>query len=184
LRKLIMAALIATTPVHVAAQDQGPAILYSKGDFAGPSITLTGPTTKMTPFNLKSLRIPSGSVWELCSGNTFTGCESFSESRPGMVRTVRSARPVAAPIADNVTFPVGASGIEAGASLRGLESEFFVVPAEGRSRVEVPVGSGAKSRAASAFCRTRGWRLSAYERVQSASGRMFLADVLCVNQDN
>jgi hypothetical protein len=37
------------------------------------------------------------------------------------------------------------------------------------------------SRQATQFCRGRGWRSSAHERLQTVGGRVFLADVLCVN---
>jgi hypothetical protein len=59
-----------------------------------------------------------------------------------------------------------------------------VVPAQGGSRVEVSgAGAEASSSAATEFCRAHGWRMSAYDRVQTISGRNFLADVLCVNED-
>jgi len=184
MRKFVMAALVAMVSVHAAAQQPGTATLYSRGHFAGTSITITGPRTRMSPFDVRSLRIPPGSVWELCIGNTFTGCERFTQSKPAMIRTVRSVRPVAAPIPESVRLPSQATVSGSGPSLRGLASEFFVVPSQGSSRVEVTDKTpGAASRAASEFCRGHGWRMSAYERVQSVSGRTFLADVLCANED-
>jgi hypothetical protein len=68
-------------------------------------------------------------------------------------------------------------------SMRGFASEFFPMPAQGGTRVEVTGGAGAEIRAATEFCRARGWRLPAYQRVQAVSGRTLLADVLCVNED-
>jgi hypothetical protein len=63
-----------------------------------------------------------------------------------------------------------------------LASEYFVVPANDGSRIEVnDKVSGAASAAALQFCRGHGWRVSAYERIQAVSGRTFLADVLCAN---
>jgi hypothetical protein len=47
----------------------------------------------------------------------------------------------------------------------------------------VGTAAGAASGAATEFCRVHGWRMSVYERVQTVSGRTFLADVLCVNED-
>jgi hypothetical protein len=182
-RKFVLAALLALMPAQVAAQEQG-ATLYSKGHFTGSSITVDRPSIKMTPFQVKSLRIPAGTVWELCSGNTFTGCERFSESKPALARTVRSVRPVAPPIAESVSAPSQGPVTGSGPSLRGLASEFFVVPAQGGSRIEVSdKAAGAASIAATAFCRAHGWRMSVYERVQTIGGRTFLADVLCVNED-
>lgn len=183
MRKLFLTAVAASLSAQAAAQDQG-ATLYSKGHFTGSSMTIAGPTTKMTPFQVKSLRIPSGTVWELCSGNTFTGCERFSESKAAIARTVRSVRPVAPPIAESVAVPGQGPVAGSGPSLRGLASEFFVVPAQERARIEVSDKvAGSASTAATAFCRTHGWRMSVYERVQTISGRTFLADVLCVNED-
>ena len=182
-RKFVLAALAASLSAQAAAQEHGAAVLYSKGHFTGPSITVDGPRTKMTPFAVKSLRIPAGSVWELCSGNTFSGCERFSRSNPAMARTVRSVRPVAPAIAESVALPSQGPVSGSGPSLHGLASEYFVVPAQAGSRIEVTdTAAGAASLAATAFCRGRGWRLSAYERVQSVGGLTFLADVLCVNE--
>ena len=136
MRKLFLTAVAASLSAQAAAQDQG-ATLYSKGHFTGSSMTIAGPTTKMTPFQVKSLRIPSGTVWELCSGNTFTGCERFSESKAAIARTVRSVRPVAPPIAESVAVPGQGPVAGSGPSLRGLASEFFVVPAQDGARIEV-----------------------------------------------
>jgi hypothetical protein len=181
MRKSVLAALIAITAAPAAAQEQGGATLYAKGHFAGRSITVSAPTARMTPFTVESLRIALGTVWELCSGNTFTGCERFSESQDSMVRTIRSVRPVAAPIPQSVELP-GAALPGAEPSLRGFASQFFPMPAQGSSRVEVAGGAGAEIRVATEFCRTRGWRMPAYQRVQSVGGKTFLADVLCVNE--
>ena len=182
MRKLIFAALASSLSAHAAAQGQGTATLYSKGHFAGFGMPIAGPTTNLGPLEVKSLKIPDGSVWELCSGNTFSGCKRFSQSKEAMVMTVRSARPVAAAIPESVALPSQGPISASGPSLHGLASEYFVVPAQGGSRIEVnEKAAGAASAAATEFCRGHGWRLSAYERVQTISGRTFLADVLCAN---
>lgn len=183
MRHFVLAALVAISPAPVAAQDQAAVTLYAKGHFNGPSITVSSPTTKMAPFTVESVRVPPGTVWELCSGNTFSGCERFSESKAAIIRTIRSVRPVAAPIAQSVALPSDGPVSGSGPSLRGLASEFFAVPAQAGSRVEVTAGAAAEVRAATEFCRAQGWRTPAYERVQTISGRTFLADVLCVNED-
>ena len=103
-----------------------------------------------------------------------------------MTTTVRSVRPVAPPIVETATISsVGAGPIAgSGPSLHGLATEFFVVPAQNGARVEVTdKAAGAASAAATEFCRQHGWRMSGYERVQTVSGRTFLADTLCVNED-
>jgi hypothetical protein len=58
------------------------------------------------------------------------------------------------------------------------------MPATNGARVEVPPkAEGAQFGAAMRFCRSRGWRVSAYERIQSVGDRTFLADVLCANEE-
>ena len=184
MRIFVMLALTAISSVAAEAQEQGAVTLYSKGHFAGPAVTVSRPTSNMTPLSVQSLRISPGTVWELCSGNTFTGCERFSKTQAAMVRTVRSVRPILAPIPQGASLPSDGLLSRPGLSLRGLASEFFVAPAEGGSRVDVATKEmGAELRAATQFCRSRGWRTSAYQRVQSVGDRTFLADVLCVDQD-
>ena len=177
----VAAAVAALGAIPANAQEAGEARLYARGNFAGPAIPVAGPQQGIGPLTVKSVQIPAGSIWELCSGSTFTGCKSFSESDRSMVMTVRSVRPVppAIPEAATVTFQAGVQG--SGASLRGLASEYFVVPDVGGTRVDAP--SGESRRAATEFCRSKGWRASAHERVQTVGGRPLLADVLCVNED-
>ena len=164
-----------------SAQTNG-AVLFSKPLFKGAEISVYGPTRSIDAFVVKSLRIPPNSIWELCTGNTFTHCTRFSQSRNGMVMTVRSARPVAPPIAASAIAAVGpVRGSDV--SLRGLASEFFVLPQENGNRIEV--GSretGSASERAASFCRAHGWHVSAYEREQSIGGREYLADVLCADE--
>jgi hypothetical protein len=182
MRRLVLLPLVAMMSVAVKAQEPGTLTLFSRGHFTGPGVTFSRPTSPITALNVKSVRISPGAVWELCSGNTFSGCQRISESKAGIVRTVRSVRPVSAPIPQTVALPSDGIGSPSGFSLRGLASEFFVVPAEGGSRIEVALkGKAPELGAATRFCRARGWRESAYERVQTVDGRTFLADVLCDN---
>jgi hypothetical protein len=185
LRKLILAATVAALPGSVSAQNEGGLVLYSKGHFEGFSQVINGPRTNLSPLEVKSMKVPPGTTWDLCSGNTFSGCARFSASKETMVRTVRSVRPVAPAIPESATTNVAAGPVAgAGPSLKGLASEFFVVPAKDGNRVEVAgSAAGGASTAATEFCRVHGWRMSVYERVQTVSGRTFLADVLCVNED-
>jgi hypothetical protein len=181
---LVVAALVASLSMQSPAQQQPTAMLYAKAHFSGPSIAVSGPTTKMNPFVVKSLRLPPGTVWELCSGNTFTGCRRYSESDAAAVLTVRSVRPVASPIPETAGVPAQAAVRGSGASLRGLASEFFVMPEQGGVRVAVDSHeAGAAMRKATEFCRDHGWRISGYERVQSVGAQTFLADVLCANEE-
>lgn len=164
-----------------AAQVDGEATLYSSSHFKGFSLSLSDPRQSIDALVVKSIQMAPGSAWDLCSGNTFTGCKRFSQSTSSMVMTVRSARPVA-PATAGVSSGAGVTG--SGASLRGLASEFFAMPAESGARVEVSAtAAGALPQRATEFCRTHGWRTSAYQRVQAVGGRDYLADVLCVDEN-
>jgi hypothetical protein len=178
-------ALAAVLPAAAIAQDADQATIYDKGNFKGRSITLDGPTRFPSPFAAKSIQIPQGKAWELCSGNTFTGCKEFNQSDRGMVFNVRSARPVAAiitavPTTGGPAAEITKIGGGPWPSLRGLASEYFIAPDSGGNRILIASGKSEEaSRLAEEFCRARGWRTSAHERLQSIEGRAYLADVLC-----
>ena len=56
-------------PSQAFAQQDKQATIYYQGHFKGRSITLEGPTRLQAPFTAKSIKIPQGKSWELCSGN-------------------------------------------------------------------------------------------------------------------
>ena len=183
-----VAALTALLPTQVHAQAEGEATMFSRGNFKGPRLRVLGPTRLAQPFVMKSVVIPAGTQWEFCSGSTFSGCRQISQSVPAMVMTVRSARPVAVVLTSGPTGPgqvlPGTAGQASpsalGPSLRGIASEYFIAPGESGYRVEVNPGTAeAMSRRAIEFCRKRGWRIAAYERLQAVGGKFYLADVLC-----
>lgn len=180
------AAFAVVLPGQGYAQTSGEMTLHGKGHFKGMQKVIAGPRQYLEPpFVVKSVTIPAGTQWELCSGNTYSGCRQISQSVPTMVMTVRSARPVAGILPSDATTPGQSPGQPlrgTGQSLRGLASEYFVSPEAGGIRVEVNPGTAeAMTRQAGEFCRTRGWRTSAHERLQTVGGRFYLADVLCVN---
>jgi len=179
-------AIAAWLPAQSVAQTSRDMSLFSKGNFKGARSSVAGPSQFGRPLVVRSVVIPSGTEWELCSGNTYTGCRQFRESKPSMVMTVRSARPVAAILPSAVAASPGEAvrsiGSAAGPSLRGTASEYFVAPTEAGNRVEVRPGTAeAMSRRASEFCRSRGWRSSVHGRLQAVGGSVYLADVLCVD---
>lgn len=180
----VVAAVIgATVAPSALAQSNDEAVLFSQGHFKGFNMRISGPTRSIDALVVKSIQIPQGSIWELCSGSTFTGCTRITQSKGAMAITVRSVRPVAPPIPATATVSVSPGPVKAsGGSLRGLASEFFVTPEEGGNRIEVDPGAGALPRRASDFCRAHGWRTSAYEREQAIGGRRYLADVLCADE--
>ena len=177
--------IAAFAPIQASAQDEASITLYSRGHFTGSSLTLTEPARGMTlPFTVKSIKIGPGRSWELCSGNTFTGCKRFSGSVEATAINVRSARPVG----QAVIVP-GGTVSSAGTfepapptpSLRGMRSEFFVAPQRKGNRIEVKPGTPEEAaRQAQEFCKSIGWRSSAHADLQAANGSSFLVDVLCV----
>ena len=188
LKKVLFGAvmLAALLPAQSQAQEQPSTelVLYPKGNFKGGGYSIAGASQSMRVFTVKSVKIPEGQSWELCSGNTFTGCREFSKSDEAMVMNVRSVRPVAARIT-TVGAEVGAVVTGPNPSLRGMASEYFVAPDDRGARIEVPEGTAeAMSRRAEGFCRMRGWRTAAYARLQSLQNRTFLADVLCSDTRN
>jgi hypothetical protein len=183
-----VAAFAVLLPAQGYAQASGEMTLHAKGHFKGGQRVIAGPRQYIEPpFVVKSVTVPPGTQWELCSGNTYSGCRQVSQSVSSMVMTVRSARPVAGILPSDAAFPgqplsPGQTLRGTGRSLRGLASEYFVSPDAGGNRVEVTPGTAeAMTRQAGEFCRTRGWRTSAYERLQTVGGRFYLVDVLCVN---
>jgi hypothetical protein len=187
LRKFMLGAVAAAAllPAQSHAQEQAELIMFARGQYKGPNYSVAGASQSMRiPFTVKSVQIPEGQAWELCSGNTFSGCKEFTKSDPSMVFNVRSVRPVAARIT-TLDKSVGAVVTGPNPSLRGMASEFFVAPDTNGARIEVPAGtSEAMSVSAREFCRVRGWRYSVHARLQTLESRTFLADVLCSDASN
>ena len=178
-------ALAAVLPAASQAQEQPSTelVLYPKGNYKGSGYSIAGASQSMRVFPVRSVKIPEGMSWELCSGNTFTGCTEFTKSDPGMIMNVRSVRPVA-PKITTIGAAVGTAVSGPNPSLRGMASQYFVAPAINSARVEVPEGTAeAMTRRARDFCRVNGWRMAVYARLQSLEGRSFLADVLCADNE-
>lgn len=179
------AAAMVLVAAQAQAQSSGEITLYGRGQYAGPRLILDGPARAMTlPFTVKSIQVPEGSSWELCSGNTFSGCRRFSTSVPAMAMTVRSARSVgqAVTVRGGTITPEGKfEPAPPAPSLRGLASEYFVAPQKGGNRIEVKAGTKEEaSRRASEYCKSIGWGSSAYAGLQTTNGSSYLVDVLCV----
>lgn len=177
----IIAGPAAQAQGQVQAQTQGAneLTLFSRGRFTGSRLTFSGPMRSMEIFPVRSVLVPEGTAWDLCTGNNFTGCRRVEKSRPATIMSVRSIRPAALAVREAAVAAAASSiGTSAGLSMRGMASEFFIAPEEGGSRVEIGPGASAAERA-SAFCRARGWGTAAHQDVQAAGGRSYLADVLC-----
>lgn len=170
------------------AQEANELRLFSRGKFAGSSISATGPRQGIGPFTAKSVQMPAGTSWELCSGETFSKCKVFTGSDDAMVMTVRSVRPVPAPISGPVVARGQVAAVDGGptmvaatgGSLRGLASEFFVTPGVGAGRV--PATQSTVNNIATEFCRQKGWRVSVHARLHDVGGQTYLADVLCADE--
>ncbi|MFL6752848.1 MAG: hypothetical protein ACJ8D5_04135 [Sphingomicrobium sp.] len=180
-----LAAVGALIAAEASAQDAGELTLYSRGHFMGSRLTLTEPAKAMNlPFTVKSVQVGPGRSWELCSGNTFSGCRRFSQSVDGMAMTVRSARPIGVAVAvpGGTVTPAGQfERAPPSPSLRGVSSEFFVAPARGERRIEVRPATGEEAlRRASEFCRSIRWGSAGHADLQRAGASAFLVDVLCV----
>ena len=125
LKKVLFGAvmLAALLPAQSQAQEQPSTelVLYPKGHFKGGGYPIAGASQSMRVFTVKSVKVPEGQSWELCSGNTFTGCKEFSKSDEAMVFNVRSVRPVA-PKITAVAAEVGAVVTGPNPSLRGMKS--------------------------------------------------------------
>lgn len=183
--------LLATSAVAQGQSDKAqPLTIFSKGHFEGARLQIYGAWQHITPeFVARSVQVPEGQSWELCSGNTFTGCKEYSQSVTATVVNVRSARPDTSTI---ISGAASGTGIAAGTpladipdrSLKGLASEYFIAPRRGGSRIAVQPGTAeAMRQAANDYCRSKGWRLSPYARLQKAGGLFYLADVLCADSE-
>ena len=170
-----LASAAALLSAGAEAQPDAAAALFGRSNFAGPELRLTGPTQHIDPpFVARSIRLPAGSAWELCSGSTYSGCRRLDAPVTGGVFKVRSARPVAPVIASSASI--------SNETLRGVASQFFVAPAHGSERVALPGNDPeAMRRGADDFCRSAGWQQSAHARLQIDSGTYYLVDVLCEN---
>lgn len=184
---IVIAGALALQSALAQAQSDSKLTIYGEGHFRGPSASFFVPTQHIPEFTARSLRISGNGAWELCSGNTYTGCRRVDATRTGGVFTVRSVRPVAPVIVTRVSGsaagPPSASA-PPNLSLRGVDSEFFVAPNQGGMRVRAAGGNPEGMRkAADEFCRNAGWRQSVHARLQSNGASYYLVDVLCSNSD-
>ena len=182
-------AIAELVPSQASAQTASEMTMFSRGQFKGTRYASTGPRRSIDPpLTVRSVIIPPGTQWELCSGNTFTGCRQFAQSQGSMGMTVRSVRPVPPVRTSRQPAPPTATGRNAtgrSQSLRGWASEYFVSPEVNGNRVQVPSGAAeAVAGRAGEFCRSRGWRSSAHQRLHTVGQTSYLADVLCVDTDN
>src|SRR4051794_32778638 len=126
---MAIGAILCANPVAAAEPDQ-QLVIYSGTHFRDGGRNFAGETRRIKPaFTARSIRVPEGSVWELCLGENFHSCRRVDHNIESGIFSVRSLRPVATAIrtAPNVAV--------ANKSLRGADSEFFVAPTRGSQRV-------------------------------------------------
>jgi hypothetical protein len=153
--------------------------LFSGSSFNGASLVVTGPRTNLNiPYRIRSVMIRQGRPWEICSRTQYRNCQTYNAPIRNVSITVGSARPVRPAIQPPIQPPI----VGGGRSLRGMASEYFPAPLNPQgARVELQNATGnAAAERADRFCKRIGWNGSAYERLQTVSGRVYLADVLCV----
>jgi hypothetical protein len=169
--------LMATATVAQADR----ATIYRDPGFRGPAVAVERANPNMRlGFEVYSIRIMGG-PWELCPEPNYRGrCLTVGQSTSDLRRTfgwqgpLQSIRPAGG----------GGGGPVGGQSLRGMASEYYPAPRQSGQRVEACRRGTATSSCAAAtadrFCRDAGWNGASHQMMQSANGRTYLADVLCV----
>ena len=161
------------------------ATIYRDAAYKGPAVFIGEEKPNLSlAWPVNSIRVASGR-WELCEKSRFRGqCRTVDRDTPMMGNilrgiTVQSIRPVGSGGGGWNPNPPANDQVA-----RGNFAEFHTQPAEGNYRVLACArGSASASCAAQSadtWCRSIGWNGSAREHLETVSGRVYLADVLCV----
>lgn len=174
-----------------ATAQNGTATIYRDRNFSGPAVAVsqTSPNMRLN-FQVQSVRI-TGGPWELCSQPNFRGnCLIVGQSTQDLRRSYNWQGPLQSMRRSNDGgWGSGGGGGGSQQSLRGMASEFFPAPRNGRNpgaaRVLACPGSNSATancaaQSADNFCRTVGWNGSARQLMETINRRAYLADVLCV----
>ncbi|MBB6426539.1 beta/gamma crystallin-related protein [Sphingopyxis sp. JAI128] len=158
------------------------ATIYRDAGYRGPAVFISEEKPNLgLSWPVNSIRVPHGH-WELCEKTRYRGrCRTVERDTPmlnNVLRgvTVQSMRPTGG----------GANpGLPANDQVaRGNFAEFHTQPSDRNNRVlACPRGSATANCAAQTadnWCRSIGWNGSAREHMETVSGRVYLADVLCV----
>lgn len=162
------------------------ATIYRDAGYRGPAVFIGEEKPNLgLAWPVNSIRVPNGR-WELCEKTRYRGnCRTVDRDTPmlnNILRglTIQSIRPVSGgggggwnpnpPANDQVA--------------RGNFAEFHTQPAERNYRVLACTRGSATANCAAqtadTWCRSIGWNGSAREHLETVSGRVYLADVLCV----
>ena len=178
---LSLAILPAAAQEERRPQRDPEAIIYRDALYKGPAVNVSQPQPNLgLAWPVNSIRVRSGE-WQLCEGANYRGtCRTFSSDRPLLNLaqrgiTVQSMRPT------QLAGPGEPPGDNR--SLRGMAAEFYPAPAMSGRRVAACARGNANSscaaKSADEFCRQMRWTGSAREALETVSGRVYLADVLC-----
>lgn len=164
------------------------AIIYRDAGYNGPAVNVSQAQPNMgLAWRVNSIRVRSGR-WELCERTNFRGtCRSYDSDNAmlgNLLRgvTVQSMRPVGGGGGGGPEVPGN------NPSLRGMAAEFYPAPAQNGRRILACVRGSATANCAATpadrFCEALGWTASARESMETVSGRVYLADVLCSRTGN
>lgn len=167
------------------ARPEPEAIIYRDAGYRGPAVNVTREQPDMgLAWPVNSIRVRAGR-WELCERTNFRGqCRTLDADVPMLGNLLRG-------ITVQSLRPVGGGGGGGGGgtvpgnnpSLRGMAAEFYTQPAlDGRRVLACERGNATANCAANTadeFCETMGWTGSASQAMETVSGRVYLADVLC-----
>jgi hypothetical protein len=190
-RVLLLAVTIAAAESAIAQQTRpspadAEAIIYQNRNYSGSAVNVSRERADLgLRWPVNSLRLVRGQM-ELCSAPNFggvcvTAAQSYTDLRalglPG--NRVQSMRPVSGV----VTLPGAVSPGGVGPTLQGMAAQFYARPADGGGRVQAcPRGSASAACAkesAEAFCKSQGYNYAPYVNMETQSGVVYLADVLC-----
>ena len=161
------------------------ATIYRDAGYRGPAVFVGEEKPNLgLAWPVNSIRVPNGR-WELCEKTRYRGnCRTVDRDTPmlnNVLRglTIQSIRPVGGDGGGWNPNPPANDQVA-----RGNFAEFHTQPAERNYRVLACArGSATASCAAQTadtWCRSIGWNGSAREHMETISGRVYLADVLCV----
>lgn len=81
--------------VPAQAQQPGTVTLFSEPGFSGTRFTINGRRETVTiHFRVRSVQVPEGEEWQLCTQTNLRNCTNIGESLRETSMIVRSAQPV------------------------------------------------------------------------------------------
>ena len=161
------------------------ATIYRDAGYRGPAVFIgeEKPNLRLS-WPVNSIRVTRGR-WELCERTRYRGnCRTVDRDTPmlnNVLRgiTVQSMRPAGSGGGGWNPNPPANDQVA-----RGNFAEFHTQPATSNYRVLACTRGSATANCAAQtadnWCRSIGWNGSAREHMETVSGRIYLADVLCV----